>query len=725
MALNPKDVDVNRIIKKYEGKLGGQLGTQENQELEAFSREYSIFKKEFLAKGLTKYENYCRKAENIIKVEPGKKDLPRLEMAIETAHLDVSPMGVMSFAVLTGIFVVFLGLLIGVLSFAFTGTIKIFFPLFFILIGIIGVIPLSKLPIFLANKWRLKASNQMVLCILYVVMYMRHTSNLEHAIRFAAQHIGMPLALDLRKVFWDIETGKFHTIKESIDSYLENWRGYNDEFIESFHLIESSLYETTEDRRVELLDKALNVILEGTYERMLHYAHDLKSPITILHMLGVVLPILGLVVFPLLSAFAGGVIKWYHLAMLYNIILPMIVFFVGTNILAKRPTGYGEAEIDINSPQFKQYRFYRLKLGVKEVLINPLYLVLPILFVFLLFGFLPLLIFWANPTYDLEIGTLRLLDYKCTGEQCTGPYGLGALILSLLIPLGIALAMGLYYKIKTKELIKIRNETVRLEKEFSGSLFQLGNRIGDGLPVEIAFSKVAENMKGTTTGSFFSAVIANVAKLGMGLRDALFDSERGAVWFFPSNIIEGSMKVLIEGAKKGPQIVARSLISISDYINRVRNINERLRDLLADVVSSMKGQVGFLTPIIAGIVVGIGSMITNIIGLLGEQLTGTTAGATGELGPAISPALVQVFNIQDVMPPFYFQLVVGLYVVQITIILTILSNGIENGFDKIMGENSLGKNLFIASIFYFIVSVIVILIFNTLAAGILATTLVA
>ena len=131
MALNPKDVDVNRIIKKYEGKLGGQLGTQENQELEAFSREYSIFKKEFLAKGLTKYENYCRKAENIIKVEPGKKDLPRLEMAIETAHLDVSPMGVMSFAVLTGIFVVFLGLLIGVLSFAFTGTIKIFLSLNF------------------------------------------------------------------------------------------------------------------------------------------------------------------------------------------------------------------------------------------------------------------------------------------------------------------------------------------------------------------------------------------------------------------------------------------------------------------------------------------------------------------------------------------------------------------------------------------------------------------
>ena len=721
--LNPKDKDIKNIIKKYESKLADKIGTLDEQEQKTFSREYSIFKKELLAKGFTRYENYCRKAESLLKVEPGKKDRPKIEVAIETAHLDVTPTGAMSFAVFAGILFVSIGLIIGVLSFAFLGTIKIFFPLFFILFGVIAIIPLSKLPVFLANRWRLKASNQMVLCILYVVMYMRHTSNLEHAIRFAAQHIGAPLSLDLRKIFWDIETGRYHTIKESLDSYLGTWRGYNDDFIESFHLIEASLYESTDERRVELLDKALSVMLEGTYERMLHYAHDLKSPITILHMLGVVLPILGLVIFPLLSAFAGGVVKWYHLAMLYNIILPLIVFFIGVNILAKRPTGYGEAEIDINSTQFKPYRFYHMRFGDRDVLISPVYFLIPILFVFLLLGFLPLLMYITNPGFDFEIGNMRFLDYKCIGDSCAGPYGLGALILSLFIPLGIAIALGIYYRIKSKELIKIRSATVRLEKEFSGSLFQLGNRIGDGLPVEVAFGKVAENMQGTTTGNFFSAVTANLTRLGMGLRDALFDSERGAVWFFPSNIIEGSMKILLEGAKKGPQIVSRSLISISNYINKVRDINERLRDLLADVVSSMKGQVGFLTPVIAGIVVGIGSMITNIIGLLGEQLSGAAV-ETGELGPTISPALLQVFNIQDVMPPFYFQLVVGLYVVQITIILTILSNGIENGFDKVMGENSLGKNLFIASIFYFIVSITVILIFNTLAAGILATTLV-
>ena len=70
--------------------------------------------------------------------------------------------------------------------------------------------------------------------------------------------------------------------------------------------IESSLYEPGEDRRVELLDKSLETILNGTYDKMLHFAHELQSPVTILYMLGVILPILGLVIFPLIGSFLGN-----------------------------------------------------------------------------------------------------------------------------------------------------------------------------------------------------------------------------------------------------------------------------------------------------------------------------------------------------------------------------------------------------------------------------------
>ena len=48
-----------------------------------------------------------------------------------------------------------------------------------------SLIPLQRLPYYLANSWRMKASNQMVLCTFYLVTYMRHTSNLELAVDFA------------------------------------------------------------------------------------------------------------------------------------------------------------------------------------------------------------------------------------------------------------------------------------------------------------------------------------------------------------------------------------------------------------------------------------------------------------------------------------------------------------------------------------------------------------
>ena len=143
-----------------------------------------------------------------------------------------------------------------------------------ILISLILISPLTKIPIYMADRWRLKASNQMVLCILYVMMYMRHTSNLEHAVRFAADHIGPPLSLDLRKILWDVETGKRNTIKEALDLYLTSWQKDAPEFVESFHLIESSLMESSEARRVSILEKSLDVMLDGTYQRMLHFSHD-------------------------------------------------------------------------------------------------------------------------------------------------------------------------------------------------------------------------------------------------------------------------------------------------------------------------------------------------------------------------------------------------------------------------------------------------------------------
>ena len=176
------------------------------------------------------------------------------------------------------------------------------------------------------------------------------------------------------------------------------------------------------------------------------------------------------------------------------------------------------------------------------------------------------------------------------------------------------------------------------------------------------------------------------------------------------------MRVMIETARKGYGVVSRALISISEYAKSIRQVEERLKDLLSDVVTSMKGQIGFLTPVIAGIVVAIASLISSVIGRLSEL---GTEGFEGEI-PVIGTSLEGLpFDVQNVIPPYFFQLVVGLYVVQVIIILTVLSEKIESGDDRLSVEYGLGKNLFRSTMLYCLVSLIGVLVFKGFASMIL------
>lgn len=739
--MKKKELDYLDVKNKYKRKLIKELGKAPDEFRKVSSSDYEAFKSAFMPKQLSLYEKVCNFGEKIFPIKPDKANIPKIQEAIKTSHLNVSPTGTVSFAVVTSLAVVFAFVIFGyfvplVLSGGATADMY-FFIVFGIIVALALFIPMTNLPFIIANSWRMKASNQMVLSVFYIVTYMRHTPNLELAINFAGEHLSPPLSLDFKKIIWDIETGKYDNINQSLDAYLVGWQEHNGEFVESIHLIQGSLYESSETRRISILDKSLSVILDETFEKMLHYSHDLKSPITTLHMLGIVLPILGLVILPLITAFMPE-IKWYHLFALYNLALPLLVFYLGKQILSTRPTGYGGinlSELDEQSPMVK------VKLGSGNMNIAPATAAFFIAIFFLLIGFLPLIIYSVNPTFDyyltdeftirepqdIDSGQIiyaRFLDYReqrdndgrLTGEYM-GPYGVGANLLSLAIPIGLGVGFGLYYTWRTKKLAKLRKETTKLEQEFASALFQLGNRLGDGIPAELAFSKVAQVMQNTKSGKFFDRVSLNIVKLNMGVEDAIFDPERGAINDFPSSIVESGMKVFIESSKKGPLIASQALITVAEYIKSMHRVDERLKDLMADVVSSMRSQISFLTPIIAGIVVGITSMIIQILGTLAEQMDefGELEGAGGGF-----EGILDMFG-QGGIPTFYFQLIVGLYVVQITYILSLIINGIENGSDKIGEMENLARNLLASTFLYVVVSGLATIGFSAVAAGVVAS----
>jgi len=716
-----KKEDIRGLLERYKERLSKELDVKPAKFLSpVFSREYKQFKREYYPKRLSLYEKACNFSEKILKISPPKSKITAIKEAINICHLNITPEGAASIAIVAPLLLIIFGGLLSFLVFK-----SIFFLMFFLLGGAGLIFILNKMPMYLADSWRIKASNQMVLCVFYVVTYMRHTSNIEAAVRFASEHLEPPLSLDLRKVLWDVETGRLESVKESLDYYLETWRRYNMEFIESFHLIESSLYEPSEARRLDLLDKALDVILSETYEKMLHYAHNLKNPITMLHMLGIIMPILGLVILPLIVNFMGEV-RWYYIAVLYNIVLPVIVYVLGISILSKRPTGYGDTDISETNPTIRKKRNVLFRIGKTDIKINPLIISGVVFVVFMLIGLSPIIMHAIDPEFEVPLfNTFKLLDYRESKAtegpmvgKILGPYGLGAAILSLFLVLGVGLSLGIYFTLRSKNVIKLREKSKELENEFASALFQLGNRLGDGLPAEIAVGKVAEVMTDTTSGNFFRIVSMNISRLGMSVQDAIFNRRTGALVYFPSRVIESSMKVLIESVRKGPKVAAQALMNVARYIKEIHKVNERLKDLMADVIASMKSQISFLTPAIAGIVIGITSMVTTILGRLSIQLS--EPGLLGEETSALQSGFLG--GLGDGIPTFYFQIIVGIYVVQIVYLLTVLSNGIENGSDKLAERYALGKNLIRSTLLYVFIALVIMILFNMIAAQIMVAT---
>src|SRR3989344_558338 len=173
------------ILSRYRQRVEKELGETKEQPSEKITtREYQQFRAEFLPAHFTAYEKACNLSEKILKIKPDKKKEPILQEAIDTAHLNITPTGVVSFAILAPLTMALFGSLV-----FFSLTQSTFFVFFFIIVAASLLGPLNRVPLFMAENWRLKASNQMVLCIFYVVTYMRHTSNMEKAVEFASDHL--------------------------------------------------------------------------------------------------------------------------------------------------------------------------------------------------------------------------------------------------------------------------------------------------------------------------------------------------------------------------------------------------------------------------------------------------------------------------------------------------------------------------------------------------------
>ena len=627
------------------------------------SREYRIFKEEEKLKTLPRslYERACRFALRFFTATLDEKTKKRMQENIDFSHLAVKPEGVATLTVLLGI-VVSLPLLALMAAdfFGYPGvppnytflTLAVFLPF---------LIYLYQYPSHLRKIYEMETGSEIVNMILYISVYMRNAPNLEGAVEFAAENLSGKLVYELRKLLWDVEVGNYLTMQEGLLAYGAKWKE-NRPFLEAIDLIIGSLSHG-ETRRQEMLDQSVDVILAGNREGAKHFTQELNTPVMFIHAMGIILPLLGFVMFPLLAIFLN--IGSAVLFVIYDVMLPAILFFSVKHVLERRPATFSKIDVSMSPDVPKSGTFL---LDGKEVTALPV----------------------AGGVFAVT-ATLAWFLYGTEGTQ--------SIAAALLAVGSVAMSIATYYYLTTYQALNVRERTRAVEEEFSDTLFRMGNNLSSGVPIEKVLEQSVSTSKNLKIRGLFARALENIHNLGMTFRQAFFDEKYGAVRLYPSRLIRSVMTTVSESAERGSKSASSAMLSMARYLKSLHDTQEDVRAELGDPLSSMKFQVFFMSPMITGIIVTLTMMILRILSSLGQQAKGL---------PYV-PFLDSFYSTG--ITPFEFVLVVSAYLLETCLLLSMFINGIENGEDREGFRKYSADSIIVGFIFFWIVIAVTLVIF--------------
>jgi len=539
---------------------------------------------------------------------------------------------------------------------------------------------LSEFPKAKARYMKIHSLGDIPEVLSYIVMYLKLIPNLENALRFAAKESKTSLAKDLKKLMWDLEVRIHKSIDDAITYFADMWGKWSDYLKRALHLVRSAIHERNQGERNVTLDRSLDVVLEGTKSTMIEFANKLHQPTLVIYSIGVMIPLALIAMMPA-AAIVGLRLTIFQIFILYDIILPLILFLYIRKVLVSRPATFNPPVVPEEHPSLEKIN-KRANL-VTAAIIGSI-IALPGIFSLLL-----------RPLH-LNAGPFNFLIGGNEGS-------IASCIPVFLILWGFTVAISIYCLKTYTPYKKIRDDIRQMEREFSDSLYVLGKRIMEGRPAEEAFSYASRALKGSKMGEVFSQTSFNLLSMRMNTGDALFDKKFGSLKHVYSDRIRAIMRLFVEGVKKSYIAAGIAIVKIADHLKQLQDVEKNIRNALGVLTSTLRSTATIFAPMIAGVTLGITNLISNVLSSIDFELLNkeTSQSLFGSMD----------FSFENV-PPEYFVFVVGIYIIQLVFLLTRFANGIDEGDDKIQFMYSLGQSLPTAVAFFSIVTIFSMIMFQ-------------
>ena len=653
----------------------------------------------------------------------------KMEEDIRLARLKVRPTQIMSSSII--VFLAGLGavmplyLLLGI-------------PLWFLLaFPSIASYYIYSYPSFASSVLKTKSQDESIKIILLLSVYLRYSPNMESALSFVARYSTGPLSSDIRNIVWDTISGKYPSLSEALREYSKMWIKWDPDFVRSMNMLVNSMQKIDPAEREEGIGQALENILTNTHLKMRKYSETLTPKIELLHMGGILMPIMGLMMFPLMSIFMSDKFNPWYTAFGYIVFLPIMLMWYSWRILSTRPGSYSSPDVEMH-PDCPPRGHFFLDLEGERFAIP----VLPIAV------FVGLLIMLPGIFHFIDLGTrmhfavpqdrekIMMNEADVFSLECLSNWfaygsfeqfpkcrrGMNNVISTFSITIGIGIGVFLYYWLDSFQRAKIADNIMSLEQEFKSGIFMVANYMSNDLPVEVAIRKAIEQynnlgIKSTAMKDFLERIDSLMRNQRYTFEMAVREHSP-VMKQYPSPLIHEIMKILRESTRRGPRIAASVVKSIVRYLDNMRDVEMKIRESLEPIRNSLRMQATLITPIISASISTLSIFLINVLKILGEQFTKMMSqmnfGLLGGSSSDMDLLGMLVGDFSKVVPFTILQIIIGIYLIEIVQIMGFLLSGIDHGFDRNLRNRLIAQNVISALIIYILVSIITMMIFGSL-----------
>ncbi|MGQ9583243.1 MAG: hypothetical protein ACUVV6_06995 [Thermoplasmatota archaeon] len=488
-------------------------------------------------------------------------------------------------------------------------------------------------PKALAARARVLSLGKTPEAVNYMAMAMRVSPTLDRAVAFAAENVDDPLATELRRVLWSVSMREHRSVEESFLSFAQEWGEWSDDFRRSLFAIRAGEMEASHEGLHRALDRAVETSLSGAKRTMEAYAASLSGPTFVLFTLGILLPMMLGALLPMASL--GGVeLGAVETALLMDLAFPISTLAFAHHILGKRP---GTLSLpDIKEKESRAGQSALVAGGAAGVLLSLLGV------------------------------------YQMAGGPGEGWRALGAVSLLWGLSVPVAVFCLATTQERKRELARVR----RIEDELPDALFQLGSRIGEGMPVEAAMERTAGILRGTEVAALFARV-AFALRLTHSSLDKVLFGPGGILVGFPSRTVAAAMRMVVESVKKDNASAGRTIVGFSQYLKDLRRLDSDIRIRLGSLMDTMRTTAMFFAPLVMGITAALYAVLTDVA--QGISLGGAVVGVSAAMKGSV--------------PAHIFTGIIGVFLILTVAIITRFTSGIRWGDEPIERRRELGVAL--------------------------------